>query len=102
MSAPTDAELRDYISDTARDELASDAFHCAVCTELLAARQRIAELEAERQWRPISTAPLVYPRPFIIYYDSRRHPDVQPMWVGHAGQMATHWMPLPAPPKGGT
>ncbi len=82
--------------------------HAAVCEKhpLAAARRRIAELEAERAWRPIDTAPRDGAMVLLGWAG-----DVPPEagawneglgWADADGWYdlanPTHWMPLPAPP----
>ncbi len=66
--------------------------------------RKIAELEAEREWKPIETCPkdkwviaYLYPyEPFIAKLDQSHG------WVDereHGIYSPTHWMPLPEPPK---
>jgi hypothetical protein len=74
-------------------------------TTIIALRQRVAELEAERRWIPVSEQP---PNPdyYLVY---RPNYPVRILWWGGAmyeefastsiANDATHWQPLPAPPK---
>ena len=80
-------------------------------------RSRIAKLEAQTQWQPISTAPkdafvlLAGPSGYTtiktVFTTGRMCSDYHKgRWIDHAnddltdwGFEPTHWMPLPTPPK---
>lgn len=68
--------------------------------------KRIEELEAAQAWQQIETAPSDH----MLFYGNTRHDDgvVFTGWKAQNGLCyadtghivkATHWMPLPAPPK---
>jgi hypothetical protein len=97
-----------------------DGIHCDV---LMDAKAEIERLRAERDWRPIETAPKDDSE-FLAWDSGARKMDVCTMqraggpyewqcWAvqvdgeygpdpddfGYANKNITHWMPLPTPPK---
>ncbi|MBD8556342.1 hypothetical protein IFT84_17680 [Rhizobium sp. CFBP 8762] len=74
--------------------------------ELSAAKQRIAELEAERQWQPIETIPLM--QAVLVFGGSGRINEYTATSIHwredweYSEDEPTHWMPLPASPHEGT
>lgn len=82
--------------------------------ELEQLRARVAELEAERQWRPISTAPRDARRILaadsatgiirVAHWRNNRITGMKYWLITGSDQMYaegyfTHWRPLPAPPE---
>jgi len=77
---------------------------------IAALQRRIAELEAEREWRPIETAPrdTLFLGWLLLADGWFAGPGIG--WIGVAGRWIradhprdtrhpTHWMPMPAPPE---
>jgi len=81
----------------------------ALCDEIDALRKKVAELEAERKWRPIENAPK-YQSVILATKNNKvgeaifaRSNDGQMEWWwinthDPVEFMPTHWMPLPTPP----
>jgi hypothetical protein len=91
----------------------------AIEQEIDALRERVAELEAAQQWRPIESAPKDFTSVFDGWNGDRvceiqwARPEYAPKdyyawcyseyengygWVNHEAKGLTHWMPLPQPP----
>jgi len=134
MTAPTPSpETAEAISDAELRKIEQDARAAAECwavppragiwgngtVQSLVARLRraeaeIADLKAERAWRPIETARNAGHRRFLCWnsrygirigtvVDRADHDDwlsYMDAWGGSSkgGVRATHWLPLPAPP----
>lgn len=61
---------------------------------MAAQESRIRKLEAEREWRPIETAPL---DDWVLLYSPLY--GVQKGQAENASESYTHWRSLPAPPQ---
>ena len=70
--------------------------------EFIEQKKQIKELEAEREWQPIETAPddklvLVFSKGYCLV--TKRY-SLSREWLGmRPHEYPTHWMPLPEPPK---
>lgn len=102
--------------ETLPDENLDDRW-LSVCRSLIAAHERIKELEAKQQWQPIESAPRDRESLDLwvcddaggyritnchwlaergwVYFDDGAFLEVAP----DADQVISHWMPLPEPPK---
>lgn len=81
----------------------------AACKEIERLRARVAELEAAQEWRPIETLKESIGEYVLlsVHMMGNRMPELgyrDPLGVVRSNRMAvcsyaTHWLPLPAPPK---